>query len=102
MFFERLKSLGRNLKQEIRVYKLVLGDCRTPWLAKFLLGLAVGYVLMPFDIIPDFIPVIGHIDDAVIVPLLVFLALKLIPEGIIEECRDKVKGELLAGSAEMP
>ena len=63
--FEKLKSLGRSLKREVTVYQLVIQDKRTPKLAKLLLMLAVGYVLFPFDIIPDFIPVIGHVDDAV-------------------------------------
>ena len=85
--FEKLKSVARDLKQELKVYQLVLKDPRTPKMAKILLGLAVGYVLMPFDLIPDFIPLIGHLDDAVIVPLLVIAALKLIPKEIIDDCR---------------
>jgi len=86
----RLKSLGQSLKRELKVYRLVLKDKRTPRVAKALLGLAVGYVLLPFDLIPDFLPVIGHLDDALIVPGLVLLALKLIPKEVIEECRGKV------------
>jgi len=86
----RLKSLGQSLKRELKVYRLVLKDKRTPRVAKALLGLAVGYVLLPFDLIPDFLPVIGHLDDALIVPGLVLLALKLIPKEVVEECRGKV------------
>ena len=88
---ESLKRISRTLKREVRVYQLVLKDSRTPLLAKVLLGLAVGYALMPFDIIPDFIPVIGHLDDLVIIPVLVILALKLTPKEVIEECRAKIK-----------
>jgi len=62
-------------------------------MAKVLLGTALGYLLMPFDLIPDFIPVIGHLDDAVIVPGLIFLALKIIPEEIINEHKIKIKNE---------
>lgn len=58
-----------------------------------MLGLAIGYLLLPFDLIPDFIPVIGYLDDAVIVPGLIYLALKMIPNEIILECREKLKQE---------
>ncbi len=85
--FEKLKSVGQNLKRELRVYQRVLKDCRTPKTAKCLLALAVGYVLLPFDIIPDFIPVIGHLDDLIIVPALVIIALKMIPKEVIADCR---------------
>jgi len=60
---DQLKAIGRTLKHELKVYQLVLKDPRTPKLAKWLLGLAVGYTLLPFDLIPDFIPIIGHLDD---------------------------------------
>ncbi len=83
----RLKAVARNLKREIQVYRLVLKDHRTPRLAKILLGLAVGYAILPFDIIPDFIPVIGQLDDLIIVPALIIVALKLIPKEVVEECR---------------
>jgi uncharacterized membrane protein YkvA (DUF1232 family) len=85
-----LREIAQRLKAEFTVYRLALKHPETPWLAKVLLGLAVGYVLMPFDLIPDFIPVIGHLDDLIIVPGLVYLALKLIPEEVMAECRRKV------------
>lgn len=85
-----LRETASRLKTELAVYRLVLKDARTPLLAKALLGLAVGYALMPFDLIPDFIPVLGHLDDLVIVPALVILALKLIPQEVVSECRQEV------------
>ncbi|MEW6001926.1 MAG: DUF1232 domain-containing protein [Nitrospirota bacterium] len=85
--FNRLKAIEKDLKREIEVYRRVLKDDRTPKIAKFFLGLAIGYALLPFDIIPDFIPVIGHIDDLIIVPALVVIALKMIPEEVIKDCR---------------
>ena len=85
-----LRDMAQRLKTEFAVYRLALKHPQTPWMAKMLLGLAVGYVLLPFDLIPDFIPVIGHLDDLVIVPGLVYLALKLIPDEVMAECRRKV------------
>lgn len=86
---ERLKNTGRLLKRELKALRLAMKDERTPPVAKALLWLAVGYTLLPFDLIPDFIPVLGHLDDAVIVPLLVLVALKMIPGEVMEECRSK-------------
>jgi uncharacterized membrane protein YkvA (DUF1232 family) len=88
---ESLKAIGTTLKRELAVYQLVLSDSRTPRLAKWLLGLAVGYTFLPFDLIPDFIPVIGHLDDILIVPALVALALKLIPAEVVADCRRSVE-----------
>jgi uncharacterized membrane protein YkvA (DUF1232 family) len=68
----------------------VWGHARTPLLAKVLLGMAIGYLLLPFDLIPDFIPVIGQLDDLLIVPGLIYLALKMIPDEVMAECRRKV------------
>jgi len=86
-----LRDTAAKIKKEFAVYRLVLKHPETPLLAKILLGLAVGYILMPFDLIPDFIPVIGHLDDLVIVPALVYAALKLIPDGIVESCRKELE-----------
>ena len=87
--FDKLKSVSRRLKRELNVYRLVLRDSRTPRPAKLLLGMAIGYLLLPFDLVPDFIPVIGQLDDVIIVPALVILALKMIPRDVIEDCRAK-------------
>ncbi len=89
--FHRLSEFAAVAKRELMVYQLVLRDSRTPWYAKTLLGLAVGYLLLPFDLIPDFIPVLGQLDDILIVPGLVWLALKFTPSEIIADCRSKAK-----------
>jgi len=83
----KLKSFSKTLKKEINIFRLILKDKRTPIIAKILLALAIGYLLLPFDIIPDFIPVVGQIDDIIIVPVLFYAALKLIPKNIINEYR---------------
>jgi uncharacterized membrane protein YkvA (DUF1232 family) len=85
--FDRLKAAGKALRHELRVYQLVLKDRRTPRLARLLLGLAVGYALSPVDLIPDFLPGLGYLDDMVIVPSLVLLALKIVPREVVEDCR---------------
>lgn len=87
---QRLQETAQVFKHELFVYRRVLKDQRTPRLAKILLGLAVGYALLPFDLIPDFLPVIGHLDDIIIVPGLVFLALRFIPPEVVSECRQQV------------
>lgn len=60
-------------------------------MARFLLWLAVGYALLPFDLIPDFLPFIGQLDDLIIVPGLIYLALRVIPDALIQECKAQLK-----------
>jgi uncharacterized membrane protein YkvA (DUF1232 family) len=84
---DQLRALARSFKRELAVYRQVYKDPRTPLVAKVLLGLAIGYALLPFDLIPDFLPVIGHVDDLIIVPGLVLLALRLIPSEVVADCR---------------
>jgi uncharacterized membrane protein YkvA (DUF1232 family) len=91
---EKLKSLTKHLKQEFAVYRLVLKHPQTPLIAKVFLGLAVGYLLLPFDLIPDFIPVLGQLDDVIVIPLLVYIALLFIPQDIIQNCREQVQGTI--------
>ena len=85
---EKLKILAKKLKAELSVYRRLQAHSQTPRFAKALLWLAIGYVLMPFDLIPDFLPVIGQLDELVIVPLLLYWALKLTPADIISQCRN--------------
>ncbi len=84
---EKLKTIATQLKAEFDFYRRLQQHPKTPILAKALLWLAVGYLLMPFDLIPDFLPVIGQLDEVVIIPLLLYFALKLTPQEIIAECR---------------
>jgi uncharacterized membrane protein YkvA (DUF1232 family) len=87
------KELAESFKRELRVFRRVLADPRTPVSAKVFLGIAIGYLCMPFDLIPDFIPVLGYVDDAVIVPALVYLALRSIPHELVAEHRAQAISE---------
>ena len=83
----RLRKLAHVFREEAVVYKSVMADPRCPRVSRWLLGCAVAYALSPIDLIPDFIPVIGHLDDLLIVPLLVYLAVRMIPRELIAEHR---------------
>src|SRR4029453_13169961 len=100
MAFERSKEVARSFKRELIVYHRVLRDERTPLSAKLVLALAIGYFCMLFDLIPDFIPVIGHLDDAIVIPALVFAALHLVPPEIVSEPQEKVVREQAATDRE--
>ncbi|WP_036300490.1 YkvA family protein [Methylotenera sp. L2L1] len=94
----KLKSLAKQLKKELAVYRLVLKHPQTPWLAKCLLWLAVGYLLLPFDLIPDFIPILGQLDEVIIIPALLYCALLLIPKAVIQDCREQVQQADVSGN----
>jgi uncharacterized membrane protein YkvA (DUF1232 family) len=83
----RFRDISNRIQTEIEVYRLVLRDPRTPRRARWMLGVALGYLALPFDLIPDFIPVLGHVDDAVVVPALVLAALRSVPSQVVEDCR---------------
>lgn len=84
---ERLKEIGHKLKAEFDFYRRLQQHSQTPLLAKVLLWLAISYLLLPFDLIPDFLPIIGQLDEVVIIPLLLYCAVKLTPEAVLAECR---------------
>ena len=82
-----MSKLLARIKHELKVYQLIIRDTRTPKVAKFLMIAAVFYTVSPIDIIPDVLPIIGFLDDIIIVPALVIVALKLIPKHVVEDCR---------------
>lgn len=83
-----LKKIQRRIKGDINVYRQAMNHPRTPRSARWLLSLALGYLALPFDLIPDFVPVLGVVDDLFIVPGLIYLALKQIPDEVIREIRE--------------
>ncbi len=85
----RLQSQARLLKIETQTLYLAALDPRTPWYAKGLVFLVVAYALSPIDLIPDFIPVLGYLDDLIIVPAGIALALTMIPPEVMKEARQK-------------
>ena len=88
---ERFRKIRTAFTQELRTFRLLCDDQRVPRLAKWSLGAALAYALSPIDFIPDFVPVIGHLDDLVIVPGLILFALWLIPSAVVEECRERAQ-----------
>lgn len=82
-----LKRIASTFKAELRYYRLLWADPRTPRFSKWMLRLALAYLALPFDLIPDAIPVLGHLDDALIIPLLLYLGLRGIPQAVKVNCR---------------
>ena len=87
---EKLKAIAAQLKAEFEFYRRLQQHPQTPKLAKALLWLAIGYLLMPFDLIPDFLPVFGQLDELVIIPILLYWAIKVTPQAVIAECKGNV------------
>src|SRR5450759_401418 len=85
----RTRRWAARLKTETSAVYLACRDPRTPWYAKALALLVVGYALSPIDLIPDFIPVLGYLDDLILIPLGLMLVIRLIPADVLSECRQK-------------
>lgn len=96
-FIDRWKQWAKHLKIEVYALYLAYRDPRTPWYAKVVAACVVGYAFSPIDLIPDPIPVLGYLDDLVLVPLGVMLALKLVPPGVMAECRAKAQEVIRQG-----
>jgi uncharacterized membrane protein YkvA (DUF1232 family) len=83
----RLKDWARTVKRDVIALFLAARDSRTPWYAKAMAGLVAAYALSPIDLIPDFIPVIGYLDDLVIVPLGIWIVVRMVPADLMQEFR---------------
>ena len=95
--FERWKNDAGKLKKETYALYLAVRDVRTPWYAKVFTGLVVAYAFSPIDLIPDFIPVLGYVDDLILVPLGAAVAIKMIPREVMDECRIRSEQEFASG-----
>lgn len=88
------KQKVRQLKREVYALYLAYQDPRTPLIAKIVVICVVGYALSPIDLIPDPIPILGQLDDLVLVPLGIALAIRLIPSDVLDECRQRAETDL--------
>lgn len=87
-----LKARAKKLKTDIPTLFLALKDKETPILAKVFAGITVAYALSPIDLVPDFIPVLGYLDDVILLPVLVALTIKCIPKDVLERNRKQAEG----------
>jgi uncharacterized membrane protein YkvA (DUF1232 family) len=94
---EKLKGWARRLKAELYALYLAYRDPRVPLYARVFAAIVVGYAFSPIDLIPDPIPVLGYLDDLVLIPLGIALSVRMIPEPVLAECREKAS-RLSAGS----
>ena len=90
-FVERLKRWARSLKAEVHALYLAYRDPRVPLHARIFAAVVVGYAFSPIDLIPDPIPVLGYLDDLILIPLGVALAIRMIPAPVLAECRERAK-----------
>jgi len=84
---EAAKAWARRLKREVHAVWIAARDPRTPWLVRLLALAVAAYALSPIDLIPDFVPVLGYLDDLLIVPLGLWLVLRLVPAAVLAEAR---------------
>lgn len=96
-FLDRLRRRAQSLKAETMALYFATRHPMTPWYAKLLVAGVVAYALSPIDLIPDFIPVLGYLDDLLLIPLGVALAIRMIPPSVLAECREKVRQSVSGG-----
>lgn len=90
--FQKLAARARKLKTDVPALFLCMKDSETPVIAKILAGLTLAYALSPIDLIPDFIPVLGYLDDMILLPAMVALTIRLIPPAVFTRCRIEAEG----------
>lgn len=90
---ERLHAQARRLRRDVAALYLAARDPRVPWYAKALAMAVAAYALSPIDLVPDFVPVLGYLDDLIIVPLGIALAIRLIPPDVLDDLRVRADRE---------
>ena len=95
---KQLKQQARQLKRDVHALYFACQDSRMPWYAKLIAAIVVAYALSPIDLIPDFIPILGYLDDLILVPLGIALLLKLIPPIVMAEARRRADAAVEAGA----
>jgi uncharacterized membrane protein YkvA (DUF1232 family) len=94
---EKFNQRARHLKAETFALYLAARDPRTPWYAKLLVAGIVAYAFSPIDLIPDFVPILGYLDDLILIPLGITLAIKLVPHSVLAECRARAQETIRNG-----
>lgn len=95
---DRLRKLKKEIPLQSYALYLACRDPRTPWYAKALAAAVAAYAFSPIDLIPDFIPVLGYLDDLILIPLGIALAVRLIPKEVLESCREQARQRLAKGT----
>jgi len=96
--FHRLKEWARTVKRDVYALYLASRDPRVPWFAKAMAALVAAYAFSPIDIIPDFIPVLGYLDDLILLPLGIVIVIRLIPEDVMADLRRQAEERMLIRS----
>jgi uncharacterized membrane protein YkvA (DUF1232 family) len=94
---KKLKEKAKKITQDLSILYIAYKRKDVPIFAKIIIIAAIIYALSPIDLIPDFIPVLGYLDDLIILPLLIYVSIKIIPQNILEECKEEAKEIIMDG-----
>ena len=97
---QTVRAWAWRIKRDVMTLWFARRDPRTPWHAKALVVFVVAYALSPIDLIPDFIPVLGFVDDAILLPLLIWAAVRLLPPDVLERCRQQAQARMAEKAAQ--
>lgn len=92
-----LKARAGRIERELYALYIAYRDPRTPWYGRFVTALVVGYAFSPIDLIPDFIPILGYLDDLILLPLGVYIAVRVIPKPVLDEARSNAEERIAQG-----